>query len=408
MDIYSRASKWKIYLAIGGIFIIAASMVYTQYLARQLAKQEERQALHWQMANEIVNSIDEEEIDACDYTLQSVIMTSNTTIPVILVDSERGTIIDAVNFGPELDDDKEYLAKLVARLQRKPDFEPIKGFGADIYFLESKLLRQLRYFPVVQLLLISGFILFGYTSFNSARRAEQNRVWVGMAKETAHQLGTPISAIIAWVEHVKMIREKDEEVMEIMGELNNDVDRLNLIADRFSKIGSTPKLQPIDIYEELEKCRAYMVRRAPRRVSFEFPHPASGRATVMVNPPLFDWVIENLLRNALDAMEGRGTISASVVEEKGKIHIDVSDTGKGIPAGKFKRVFQPGFTTKKRGWGLGLSLAKRIIEEYHSGKIFVKKSAENEGTTFSIILPKGDQLLVKGQAEAIEMKKPVS
>ncbi len=408
MDIYSRASKWKIYLAIGGIFIIAASMVYTQYLARQLAKQEEKQALHWQMANEIVNSIDEEEIDACDYTLQGVIMTSNTTIPVILVDSERGTILDAVNFGPELDDDKEYLAKVVARLQRKPDFEPIKGFGADIYFLESKLLRQLRYFPVVQLLLISGFILFGYTSFNSARRAEQNRVWVGMAKETAHQLGTPISAIIAWVEHVKMIREKDEEVMEIMGELNNDVNRLNLIADRFSKIGSTPKLQPIDIYEELEKCRAYMVRRAPRRVSFEFPHPASGRATVMVNPPLFDWVIENLLRNALDAMEGRGTISATVVEEKGNIHIDVSDTGKGIPAGKFKRVFQPGFTTKKRGWGLGLSLAKRIIEEYHSGKIFVKKSVENEGTTFSIILPKGNKQLAKGQAEAIAVNKAVS
>ncbi|NRB47317.1 MAG: HAMP domain-containing histidine kinase [Saprospiraceae bacterium] len=408
MDIYSRASKWKLYLAIGGIFIIAASMVYTQYLARQLAKQEERQALHWQMANEIVNSIDEEEIDACDYTLQGVIMTSNTTIPVILVDSERGTILDAINFGPDLDDDKEYLAKVVARLQRKPDFEPIKGFGADIYFLESRLLRQLRYFPVVQLLLISGFILFGYMSFNSARRAEQNRVWVGMAKETAHQLGTPISAIIAWVEHVKMIREKDEEVMEIMGELNNDVERLNLIADRFSKIGSTPKLQPIDIYEELEKCRAYMVRRAPRRVSFEFPHPASGRATVMVNPPLFDWVIENLLRNALDAMEGRGTISATVVEEKGNIHIDVSDTGKGIPAGKFKRVFQPGFTTKKRGWGLGLSLAKRIIEEYHSGKIFVKKSVENEGTTFSIILPKGDQLLVKDQAEPVEVDRTIS
>ncbi|MBX2874054.1 MAG: HAMP domain-containing histidine kinase [Saprospiraceae bacterium] len=407
MDIYSRASKWKIYLAIGGIFIIAASMVYTQYLANQLSKQEEKQAVFWQTSHEIMKYSDEEELDNCDYTLQQMVLTSNTTIPVILVD-ERGNITDAINFGPELDQDKEYLGKVVERLQRKPDFEPIKGFGADIYFLESKLLRQLRYFPVIQLLLISGFILFGYISFNSARRAEQNRVWVGMAKETAHQLGTPISAIIAWVEHLKLIREKDEEVMEIMGELNNDVNRLNLIADRFSKIGSTPKLQPIDIYEELEKCRAYMVRRAPRRVSFEFPHPAAGRATVMVNPPLFDWVVENLLRNALDAMEGRGTISASVVEEKGNIHIDISDTGKGIPAGKFKRVFQPGFTTKKRGWGLGLSLAKRIIEEYHSGKIFVKKSVENEGTTFSIILPKGNQVLVKGQAEPVQVNKTVS
>lgn len=402
MDIYSQASKWKIYLAIGGIFIVGASMVYTQYLANELAKQEEKQALHWQMANEIVNYSDEEELDHCDYTLQGMLMTSNTTIPVILVD-ERGKIIDAVNFGDEKNKDEAYLLRIVDRLQRKPDYEPIKGFGADIYFLESKLLRQLRYYPVIQLLLISGFILFGYISFNSARRAEQNRVWVGMAKETAHQLGTPISAIIAWVEHLKMVREKDEEVMEVVQELNNDVDRLNLIADRFSKIGSTPKLQPIDIYEELEKCRDYMVRRAPRRVSFEFPHPAAGHAMVMVNPPLFDWVIENLLRNALDAMEGRGTISATVQEEKNNIHIDITDTGKGIPAGKFKRVFQPGFTTKKRGWGLGLSLAKRIIQEYHSGKIFVKKSVENEGTTFSIILPKGSSVAPK----KVLVKEPV-
>lgn len=402
MDIYSQASKWKIYLAIGGIFIVGASMVYTQYLANELAKQEEKQALHWQMANEIVNYSDEEELDHCDYTLQGMLMTSNTTIPVILVD-ERGKIIDAVNFGDEKNKDEAYLLRIVDRLQRKPDYEPIKGFGADIYFLESKLLRQLRYYPVIQLLLISGFILFGYISFNSARRAEQNRVWVGMAKETAHQLGTPISAIIAWVEHLKMVREKDEEVMEVVQELNNDVDRLNLIADRFSKIGSTPKLQPIDIYEELEKCRDYMVRRAPRRVSFEFPHPAAGHAMVMVNPPLFDWVIENLLRNALDAMEGRGTISATVQEEKNNIHIDITDTGKGIPAGKFKRVFQPGFTTKKRGWGLGLSLAKRIIQEYHSGKIFVKKSVENEGTTFSIILPKGSSVVPK----KVLVKEPV-
>ncbi|MEZ5039391.1 MAG: HAMP domain-containing sensor histidine kinase [Saprospiraceae bacterium] len=387
MDIYSQKSTWKIYLTIGGIVIVAASMLYTNYLANQLAKQEEKWAVYWQSAYEIVNFSDEEELDNCDYTLQQLIMTGNTSIPVILLD-ERGNVTDAINFGPELDEDKVYLQKVVERLQRQ-NVEPIKGFGADIYFLESKLLQQLRYYPRIQLLLISGFILFGYVSFNNARRSEQNRVWVGMAKETAHQLGTPISAIIAWLEHLKLIREKDEEVMEVVGELHNDVERLNLIADRFSKIGSTPVLQPVNIYEELEKCRAYMVRRAPRRVSFEFPHPAAGLLMAMINPPLFDWVIENLLRNALDAMQGKGTISASVYEDKSHIYIDVSDTGKGIPANKFKRVFQPGFTTKKRGWGLGLSLAKRIIEEYHSGKIFVKKSVENEGTTFSISLPKG-------------------
>lgn len=403
MDIYSRTSQWKIYLALWGILIVAASMVYTRYLANELAKQEEKQVLYWETAHEIMNYSDEEEIDNCDYTLQTMMLTGNTNIPVILVDHDRGTIIDAINFGPERDEDKAFLEKTLDRLQRQ-NVEPIIGFGADIYYLESKLLRQLRYYPFIQLALISGFILFGYISFNSARRAEQNRVWVGMAKETAHQLGTPISAIIAWVEHLKLLRDQDEEVMEIVGELNNDVNRLNLIADRFSKIGSTPKLEPINIYEELEKCRAYMVRRAPRRVSFEFPHPAAGHAITMVNPPLFDWVIENLLRNALDAMEGRGVIRATITEDKNKIHIDISDTGKGIPAGKFKRVFQPGFTTKKRGWGLGLSLAKRIIEEYHSGKIFVKKSVENEGTTFSIIMPKGAQPVVKSKVKEVKAK----
>jgi len=403
MDIYSRTSQWKIYLALWGILIVAASMVYTRYLANELAKQEEKQVLYWETAHEIMNYSDEEEIDNCDYTLQTMMLTGNTNIPVILVDHDRGTIIDAINFGPERDEDKAFLKTTLDRLQRQ-NVEPIIGFGADIYYLESKLLRQLRYYPFIQLALISGFILFGYISFNSARRAEQNRVWVGMAKETAHQLGTPISAIIAWVEHLKMIRDQDEEVMEIVGELNNDVNRLNLIADRFSKIGSTPKLEPINIYEELEKCRAYMVRRAPRRVSFEFPHPAAGHAITMINPPLFDWVIENLLRNALDAMEGRGVIRATITEDKNKIHIDISDTGKGIPAGKFKRVFQPGFTTKKRGWGLGLSLAKRIIEEYHSGKIFVKKSVENEGTTFSIIMPKGALPVAKNKAKEVKAK----
>jgi len=402
MDIYSRTSQWKIYLALGGILIVAISMVYTQYLANQLAKQEEKQAQYWETSHEIVNDMDEEEEDNCDYTLQLMMMTGNTTIPVILVD-ERGNIIDAINFGEDRNGDQEYLKRIVARQQRQ-NVEPIRGFGADIYYLESKLLRQLRYYPFIQLALISGFILFGYISFNSARRAEQNRVWVGMAKETAHQLGTPISAIIAWVEHLKLIRDKDEEVMEIVHDLNNDVNRLNLIADRFSKIGSTPKLQPINIYEELEKCRDYMVRRAPRRVSFEFPHPAAGHAITMINPPLFDWVIENLLRNALDAMEGKGVIRATVTEDKNKIYIDISDTGKGIPSGKFKRVFQPGFTTKKRGWGLGLSLAKRIIQEYHSGKIFVKKSVENEGTTFSIIMPKGDQSLIKNKVPSAKAK----
>ena len=209
-----------------------------------------------------------------------------------------------------------------------------------------------------------------------------------MAKETAHQLGTPITAILGWIEHLKMIHEKDEETQEVLVELNNDIDRLNLVADRFSKIGAIPELKETNIYQEVENMRVYMERRAPRKVEFDFPGIEHSALNVNINPPLFNWVVENLLRNALDALDGKGKISAQIYEEKEFVCIDVSDTGKGIPNSKFKTVFQPGFSTKKRGWGLGLSLAKRIIESYHSGKIFVKNSILNEGTTFTIKLPK--------------------
>ena len=197
----------------------------------------------------------------------------------------------------------------------------------------------MTYFPIFQFILIGAFITFGYFAFSSARRAEQNQVWVGMAKETAHQLGTPITAIVGWIDHLKSIKEDDEDTMEVVHELRNDVGRLELIADRFSKIGSAPKLQPINIYDELEKCRAYMQRRAPRKVKFDFP-PTDGRElTASINPPLFDWVIENLLRNALDAMDGKGQISAKVYQDETFINIDVSDTGKGIPSSKHKSHF---------------------------------------------------------------------
>jgi len=249
-------------------------------------------------------------------------------------------------------------------------------------------LKMLTYFPFIQLALIAAFVAFGYFSFSSARQSEQNQVWVGMAKETAHQLGTPITAIVAWIEHLRMIHEGNEETAEVLDELNNDVSRLNLIADRFSKIGAIPELEKTNIYEELENMRKYMQRRAPRKMIFEFPGLEKEPLYAQLNAPLFNWVTENLLRNALDAMGGEGKISAKVTEGKGFINIDISDTGKGIPSNKLKTVFKPGYSTKKRGWGLGLSLAKRIIESYHSGRIFVKKSQLEEGTTFTIKLPK--------------------
>nr|MBX2815056.1 HAMP domain-containing histidine kinase [Saprospiraceae bacterium] len=255
------------------------------------------------------------------------------------------------------------------------------------YYKNSRILTLLTYFPVVMLGLLAAFITLGYVGFNASRRSEQNQVWVGMAKETAHQLGTPISAILAWIEHLKL-EENSPEKLEIIGELSRDVDRLDLIADRFSKIGSEPLLEQKDIFAQLRETEHYMQRRAPRKVEFDFPDTNEEPIPVLINSHLFSWVLENLIRNALDAMEGKGRITAEVIDDGQQVGIELSDTGKGIPASKQKTVFQPGYTTKKRGWGLGLSLAKRIIENYHKGKIFVKKSEPNVGTTFSIRLPK--------------------
>jgi len=381
MDIYTRKSRWKIYLAIAGIIIVAISMVYTNYLTNRFAEEERTKAKIWVQALEAIPKADIN----CELTLHQMILTSNTTIPVIAV-NERGRIDEGFAINVR-DTSQLFLQKEVERM-REDGVPPIKTPAHTIYYEESILLQQLKYFPLVQLILIAAFVGFGYMGFNSSRRAEQNRVWAGMAKETAHQLGTPISAILAWVEHLKIIREEDAEVQEVLVELRNDISRLELIADRFSKIGSAPKLEPVNIYEELDKCRAYMQRRASRKVAFHFPEPGLESKTARINPHLFDWVVENLLRNALDAMEGKGSISAEVFDDKDFVYIDITDTGKGIPPNKFRTVFQPGFTTKKRGWGLGLSLAKRIIEEYHSGKIFVKRSEEGEGTTFTIQLPK--------------------
>ena len=388
MEIYEQKSRWKIYLAIAALVVVAASMFYTNYIASRLAEGErDRTELFGQEMGPYLEKMyapikeGEKQEDLTD-DLNKITKLSKG-IPIILVD-ESGIINAAYNFAENADWQEE-LEKIKSTGQ-----EPIEGKGYDryIYYKNTFLLTLLTYFPLFQLLLLLIFIGVGYLGFSSARRSEQNRVWVGMAKETAHQLGTPISAIIAWLEHLKIMKPDDEETLEIVAELENDVSRLELVADRFSKIGSAPKLEPINIYAELEKCRAYMQRRAPRKVAFEFPDKEQTALMVNINPHLFDWVIENLLRNALDAMGGTGQISAHVYEDSSAVNIDITDTGKGIPASKFKTVFEPGFTTKKRGWGLGLSLTKRIIENYHSGKIFVKKSVLNEGTTFTIKLPK--------------------
>jgi two-component sensor histidine kinase len=383
MDIYQEKSNWKIYLAIMGVLILTASLIYTTIVANKLKEGERQKVEQWILALENINDIEYEG----DLTLQQKITEANTTMPLVLIE-DSGVIQMGLNYGEEKELDFDFLQKRVDKIKESGALPVSAGEGNLVYYEDSSTLKMLTYFPFIQLALIGAFVAFGYFSFSSARSSEQNQVWVGMAKETAHQLGTPITAIVAWIEHLRMIHEGNEETVEILDELNNDVSRLNLIADRFSKIGAIPELKKTNIYEELENMKNYMQRRAPRKMVFEFPGLAKEPLYAQLNAPLFNWVTENLIRNALDAMGGTGKISAKVSEEKGFIIIDISDTGKGIPSNKLKTVFKPGYSTKKRGWGLGLSLAKRIIESYHSGKIFVKKSQVEAGTTFTIKLPK--------------------
>lgn len=384
MDIYSRKSRWKILLSIAGIIIVLITMIYSNYLANRLAENENKNVKLFAQALE--NILENPDLNA-DFSLQDTIISRNI-VPVILED-ENGNLAGS-NFGTTRDNDAEFLARQKEKILNS-GYEPIigTGYAHRIYYQNTKLYRLIRYYPFVQVLLVASFIGFGYLAFSSSRRAEQNRVWAGMAKETAHQLGTPISAILAWIEHLKSLNADNEEQLDVIHELKNDVQRLELIADRFSKIGSTPKLDAHNVILDLEEMIGYMKRRAARKVSFHFPY-SDQDAPIMVNinKHLFDWVIENLLRNSLDAMDGEGTISVTLEELADGTHIDIKDSGKGIPPSKFKTVFEPGYSTKQRGWGLGLSLAKRIIENYHKGKIYVKSSKPEEGTTFSIILPK--------------------
>jgi nitrogen-specific signal transduction histidine kinase len=398
MDIYSRKSSWKWYLAAGGVLIVSLSLVYTKYIADQLAAREIQQVSIWTEAQRSLNKV---ELDTfqffhCDLTLEARVLELNTTIPVILV-NHSGEIEDALNVegseGTSIDTAKVRLA--LNRMFASGTIDsidaslPREQIIKTVYFAHSVLLVQLKWYPFVQLMLIGLFIVFGYMAFSAARRAEENQVWLGMAKETAHQLGTPITAILGWIETLRLTNEGNDSNLEMFDELGKDVTRLELVADRFSKIGALPELSPVNFYEQLEKCRDYMQRRAPRKVAFVFPEPgAEPPLMVSINPPLFDWVIENLLRNSIDAIEGGvGTITAVVYTEVGYACVDISDTGKGIPSNKFKTVFKPGYSTKTRGWGLGLSLSQRIIQQYHKGKIFVKRSEPGKGTTFTVKLP---------------------
>ncbi len=378
---------WNTLLTVVGVIIVLASVGATMYFVRNLAREERSKVEIWLAAQSAISDLltDETAVD-CDLTLHTDILEGNTTIPLVLV-GPYNDILGGRNFGPRRDEDTSYLRQVI-EAQLAAGVDPLAIGDTKLFYLESKLLTRLRYYPFVLFALLATFVGFGYFAVNASRRAEQNRVWVGMAKETAHQLGTPISAIMAWVEYLKAEHSDNPELDDVAAELTQDVDRLQLVADRFNKIGSTPELVPMALPTLLESIYAYMNRRAPRKVDFRLAlEPSVADAEISVNKHLFDWVIENLIRNALDAMDGSGELVLAARRDGKLVEITVKDSGKGIPSSKHKAVFRPGFTTKSRGWGLGLSLAKRIVEEYHGGRIFVKESSVGRGATFAVRLP---------------------
>jgi len=317
----------------------------------------------------------------------SEVAVNSASVPVIYTDSSRKNILAFGNMDSVKMKDSTYVMETVRSiaLQNHPiEIDLGDGHKNFIFYQDSFLLTQLRYYPYIQFGIIGIFLLISYILFSTARKAEQDQVWLGMAKETAHQLGTPLSSIIAWLEYLKL-KGVDENTLT---EARQDVKRLETITERFSKIGSLPVLDKADVVEVLNKSIDYMRTRTSKSVNFSVTSENSHTIFVKLNIPLFEWVIENLCRNAVDAMDGNGSITVEVSDQLQFVYIDVTDTGKGVPRSKFRTIFQPGFTTKKRGWGLGLSLVKRIVENYHGGKIFVKRSEPGKGTTFRIVLNK--------------------
>jgi signal transduction histidine kinase len=381
MRLYDQKIWWKRALFIIAVCIGLFSLWYTQKLVQKLAYEEEKKVLLW--ANATKQLVQAEG----DFTFLLDIIKDNETIPVILVD-DRGQIIAHRNLDSAKADNPEYLKQQLALMVEQHEPIPILYDEANnrnnfLYYKNSLILTQLKEYPYYQLSVISIFILVAYLAFSSSRRAEQNQVWVGMSKETAHQLGTPISSLMGWINLIRETPKADQE--ELLVELEKDVKRLELITERFSKIGSAPKLETTVVDGILDECISYLQIRTSSRVKFQL-NRNEDELTAQMNVPLFEWVIENICKNAIDAMNGEGSITMQTHAEGDSVVIDITDSGKGIAPSKLKTVFKPGYTTKKRGWGLGLSLAKRIIEEYHKGKIFVKHSEVNKGTTFRIVL----------------------
>ena len=362
--------------------IALISLFFTNRLLNQLANEERNKVAVWAEATRLAASADYQS----DLTLVMRVLESNTTIPVVIVD-EHDKYITSRNIEEPHDELDTFRRAYIARFKKKHspiDITISPTIHQYIYYDDSVLIKELAYFPYIQLGVIGLFILLSYYAFAGTKRAEQNQVWVGLSKETAHQLGTPISSLMAWAELLKGRYPEDT----LLPEMENDIMRLKTIAERFSKIGSKTELIPIPLADALGDAINYMRKRISSKVSISVVNKTNENSEVSLNLPLFEWVIENLCKNAIDAMDGIGSITITMSEQSKHYIIDIQDTGKGMTKSMYKMVFHPGFTTKKRGWGLGLSLAKRIVEEYHEGRIFVKHSEVGKGTTFRILLRK--------------------
>jgi anti-sigma regulatory factor (Ser/Thr protein kinase) len=371
-----------LFLLLFAVIIGMGSLIFTDYLVSKLKTEERKNAELWAEAIRLVSLSDSNQ----DVNFLSSIIDNNTTVPVILTD-ESDNIISSGNFDPSKMRDPKFMKKKLQKINEKN--KPIvinlgNGHYNLIYYKDSTILTMLIYYPYIQLGIIILFILVSYLAFSTSRKADQNEVWVGMSKETAHQLGTPTSSLAGWIE---ILQHKYPDI-SITRELALDVKRLEKVTERFSRIGAKPSLTNENISEIISRTVEYLKSRTSSKVRFVNDYTIDKEVIVPVNSALFEWVIENVSKNAIDAMEGSGDIIYHIAETDKNAIIDITDTGKGIPKSAFKKIFNPGFSTKQRGWGVGLSLAKRIIEEYHHGKIFVRHSEVGKGSCIRIVMNK--------------------
>ena len=374
-------SNWRTWLALLALVIVTGTIFYSRYLAKKIAREERDKVELWVTASKAI--FDNPDMPL---TLPNLIRNEQTHIPIIET-NEKDSIVNYINLdSARARLDPEYLPGKLKAFRANEPFVLVLSDSPYIankyYYGNTRLLNEVQYYPIIQLVIVGILILLTVMLLNTSHRSLQNQLWAGMAKETAHQLGTPLSSLEGWVE---MLKESGNS-NNITHELEKDVDRLKLVSERFSKIGSTPKLEPEDIVLQVRQVMDYVKRRASGRIRFEL-RTSEEVLMVPLSATLFDWVVENLLKNALDAMEGTGSITIDIRQAGQQVTVDVTDTGKGISGTHLSRVFDPGFTTKKRGWGIGLSLSKRVIEQYHQGQLSVKHSEPGKGTTFRIQLP---------------------